>query len=71
MLTARAKRKDVYKRQVLVGLIRDPKNPMATRFELRSPNPKSNTYLVIAAAYLAILDGIKAVLSEEKTPEEL
>ncbi|MEE0740982.1 MAG: glutamine synthetase [Emergencia sp.] len=58
-------------RTVLVGLIRDPKNPMATRFELRSPNPKSNTYLVIAAAYLAILDGIKAVLAEEKTPEEL
>lgn len=58
-------------RTVLVGLIRDSRNPMATRFELRSPNPKSNTYLVIAASYMAVLDGIKAVLSEEKTPEEL
>lgn len=58
-------------RTVLAGLIRDPKNPMATRFELRSPNPKSNTYLVIATSYMAILDGIKAVLEAEKTPAEL
>jgi len=58
-------------RTVLAGLIRDPKNPMATRFELRSPNPKSNTYLVIATSYMAILDGIKAVLEAEKTPGEL
>lgn len=58
-------------RTVLVGLIRDPKNPMSTRFELRAPNPKSNTYLVIAASYLAILDGVKAVLSAEKNPSEL
>ena len=28
-------------RTVLAGLIRDNKNPLATRFELRSPNPKS------------------------------
>ncbi len=27
-------------RTVLVGLIRDSKNPMSTRFELRAPNPK-------------------------------
>lgn len=58
-------------RTVLVGLIRDSKNPMATRFELRSPNPKSNTYLVIAASYMAILDGIRAVLAAGKTPQEL
>ncbi len=58
-------------RTVLVGLIRDPKSPMSTRFELRAPNPKSNTYLVIAASYLAILDGIKAVLAAGKTPAEL
>lgn len=58
-------------RTVLVGLIRDPKNPMSTRFELRAPNPKSNTYLVIAASYLAILDGVKAVLAAEKNPSEL
>ncbi|MGF6375970.1 glutamine synthetase [Clostridiales Family XIII bacterium PM5-7] len=58
-------------RTVLVGLIRDINNPQATRFELRAPNPKSNTYLVIATAYLAILDGIKAVLAAGKTPAEL
>lgn len=58
-------------RTVLVGLIRDAKNPMSTRFELRAPNPKSNTYLVIAASYLAILDGIKAVLEAGKKPSDL
>ncbi len=58
-------------RTVLAGLIRDPKNALATRFELRSPNPKSNTYLVIAASYMALIDGIKAVLSAEKKTKEL
>ncbi|MDO4745568.1 MAG: glutamine synthetase [Bacillota bacterium] len=58
-------------RTVLVGLVREVGNPMATRFELRSPNPKSNTYLVIAASYMAMLDGIKEALEHSKTPEEL
>ncbi|MDD2620060.1 MAG: glutamine synthetase [Syntrophomonadaceae bacterium] len=58
-------------RTVLIGLIRDEKNPLSTRFELRSPCPKNNTYLIIATAYLAMLDGIKAVLEAHKTPEEL
>ncbi|MBQ2747864.1 MAG: glutamine synthetase, partial [Firmicutes bacterium] len=58
-------------RTVLIGLVRDNDNPLATRFELRSPNPKSNTYLVIATCYLAMLDGIKACLEAKKTPEEL
>ena len=58
-------------RTVLVGLIRDTNNPFSTRFELRSPNPKSNTYLVIAASYLAMLDGISKALEGSKTPEEL
>lgn len=58
-------------RTVLVGLVRDVKNPMATRFELRAPNPKSNTYLVLAASYMAMLDGIKAALEAGKTPKEL
>ena len=47
-------------RTVLAGLIREAGNPLATRFELRSPNPNSNTYLVIAASYMAMLDGIRA-----------
>jgi len=58
-------------RTVLIGLIRDVNNPFSTRFELRSPNPKSNTYLVIAVSYLAMLDGIRTALTNSKTPEEL
>ncbi len=46
-------------RTVLVGLVRDVENPLATRFELRAPNPKSNTYLVLAASYMAMLDESK------------
>ena len=58
-------------RTVLVGLVRDVENPMATRFELRAPNPKTNTYLVLAASYMAMLDGIKAALEGGKEPKEL
>lgn len=58
-------------RTVLLGLVRDLNNPLGTRFELRSPNPKTNTYLVIAASYMAMLDGIKATLEAGKTPKEL
>ena len=35
---------------------------MATRFELRSCNPYTNTYLVLAAAYSALLDGVRAAI---------
>ena len=58
-------------RTVLAGLIREAGNPLATRFELRSPNPNSNTYLVIAASYMAMLDGIRAAVTAGKTPAEL
>ncbi|HVI39229.1 MAG TPA: hypothetical protein VM577_01090, partial [Anaerovoracaceae bacterium] len=58
-------------RTVLVGLVRDIKNPLSTRFELRSPNPKCDTYLVLASSYLAMLDGIAAALAAKKTPKEL
>lgn len=58
-------------RTVLTGLIREAGNPLATRFELRSPNPNSNTYLVIAASYMAMLDGIRAAVTAGKTPAEL
>ena len=58
-------------RTILIGLVRDAKSALATRFELRAPNPKTNTYLVLAAAYMAMLDGIKAALTAEKTPKEL
>lgn len=58
-------------RTVLICLIREESNPLSTRFELRSPNPKSNTYLVIATSCLAMLDGIEKALQAGKTSEEL
>lgn len=58
-------------RSVLVGAIRDLDNPLATRFEVRSPNPLSNTYLVIASLYQGILDGVGAVAKHGKTCKEL
>ena len=58
-------------RTILAGLIRDPHNPLATRFELRSPNPFTNTYLCIASIYMAMLDGIKYALENNKTEDDL
>ena len=58
-------------RTVLIGLVRDLMNPLSTRFELRSPNPHTNTYFIIGAGYMTMLDGIRAVLAAEKTPREL
>ena len=48
-------------RSVLLGVIRNIDSNNATRFELRSPNPYSNTYLVIASCYQGMLDGIVSV----------
>ena len=56
-------------RTILAGLIRDLANPYATRFELRACNPYSNIYLVLAAVYSAVLDGVKT--SIHHTTEEL
>ena len=58
-------------RSVLVGLIRDAKNTKSLRFELRSPNPLSNTYLVIAGCYQTMLDGIIATAKSKLTTKEL
>ena len=49
-------------RSVLIGVIRNIDNKNATRFELRSPNPYSNTYLLIAACIQGMLDGIITVI---------
>lgn len=57
-------------RTILIGLIRDLQNPLATRFELRSPNPHTNIYLAIAVSYMAMLDGILYAVSD-KNEEEL
>lgn len=58
-------------RTVLAGLIRDLENPLATRFEIRSPNPHTNTYLALAALYHGAMDGINYALSSGKTALEL
>lgn len=58
-------------RSVLVGLVRDIKNPKTVRLELRSPNPLSNTYLVIAGCYQTMLDGIKAVAKSGLSTKDL
>ncbi|WP_432401285.1 glutamine synthetase [Wukongibacter sp. M2B1] len=58
-------------RTILAGLIRDLNNPMATRYEVRVPNPTTNTYLTTAAIYQAMLDGVKAVTNSGKSNKEL
>jgi glutamine synthetase len=58
-------------RSVLVGLVRDIPKPIATRFEVRSPNPFSNTYLVISSIYQAMLDGMLAAAKSGKNNKEL
>ena len=58
-------------RTILIGLVRDMGNPLATRFEVRSPNPNTNTFLALAAYYQAMLDGIRAVVKSGKSSVEL
>lgn len=58
-------------RTVLVGLVRDTDNPYATRFEVRSPNPHTNTFLALAAIYQGIMDGIVHVVKESRTSQDL
>lgn len=53
-------------RTVLVSLIKDNENKIATRFELRSPSPKTNIYLATAASYMAMLDGIKYSIDKDE-----
>ena len=52
---------------ILAVLVRDVNNPKATRFELRACNPYTNTYLVLAAIYSAVLDGVKYAASKTTT----
>lgn len=58
-------------RTILVGVIRDLQNPLGTRFELRAPNPFTNTYLCISTLYLAMLDGIKYSILSNKSQDDL
>ncbi|MBU4485382.1 MAG: glutamine synthetase, partial [Candidatus Delongbacteria bacterium] len=55
-------------RTVLVGLVRSD-NPLSVRFEIRAPNPHTNTYLAVSSFYLAMLDGME--YSSVKSTEEL
>lgn len=56
-------------RSILIGLIKDNENLMATRFELRSTNAGSNTYLVLAACFQAMIHAIGALCG--KYPPEI
>ena len=58
-------------RTILIGLVRDIDNPKATRFELRAPNPFTNTYLAASCLFLTSLDGILYAVHSGKTPAEL
>lgn len=58
-------------RTILAGLVRDINKPLATRFEVRSPNPFTNTYIALSAIYLSIFDGIKAAITAGKSMTEL
>ena len=52
-------------RTVLACLIRNKNNPLATRFEVRSPNPKTNIYMSISAINGAIINGLDFTLQKE------
>jgi glutamine synthetase len=57
-------------RTVLIGLVRDLNSPYATRFELRAPNPNTNTYLAVSAIVQGILDGIDVTIMENSLSAE-
>jgi len=55
-------------RTVLAGLVRSD-NPLSVRFEVRAPNPHTNTYMAVSSIYLSMLDGMKYAAS--KTADQL
>lgn len=58
-------------RTILMGLVRDLQNPLATRFELRAPNPHTNTYLCLATLYMSMIDGVSYAIKNGKTEDDL
>ena len=58
-------------RSVLLGLIRNSESAVQTRFEIRSPNPHTNTYLCLSAAYQCMLDGIEYAVTSGHSTQEL
>jgi len=59
-------------RSVLVGLISGD-NPISTRFEVRAPNPHTNSFLAMSSFLIAMLDGVKygALKSGEELDREI
>ncbi|MGB3367012.1 MAG: glutamine synthetase [Acidaminobacteraceae bacterium] len=57
-------------RTVLIGLVRDINNPLATRFEIRSPNPNTNSYLTLSSVLLTMIDGIKYITENNISYED-
>lgn len=53
-------------RTVLVGLVRS-ENPLSVRFEVRAPNPHTNTYLAVTAFYLGMLDGMRHAAGRDQS----
>ncbi|RPI22110.1 MAG: glutamine synthetase [Acidobacteria bacterium] len=58
-------------RTVLFGLVRDQANPMATRFEVRAPNPHTNSFLALSAFYQAMADGMSYAARSGKSAKQL
>lgn len=56
-------------RTILIGLIRDENSPLATRFELRAPNPHTNTFLCLSSLLMAMIDGL--LYAKDKSSEAL
>ena len=59
------------RQQGMFSLERDIENPKATRFELRAPNPFTNTYLAASCLFLTALDGITYAITSGKAPADL
>jgi len=58
-------------RSILLALIRDLDNPLATRFELRAPCPHTNAYLALSTLYMGMLDGISYAIDNNKSEDDL
>ncbi len=58
---------EIRNRTVLAGLLKDKDNPLSTRFEIRSPNPKTNIFLAVSAIFAGIMDGIDFAMQENIT----
>ncbi|MGH4052504.1 MAG: glutamine synthetase [Clostridium sp.] len=58
-------------RSILLALIRDLDNPLATRFELRAPCPHTNTYLALSTLFMGMLDGISYSIENNKSEDDL